>query len=425
MLRIGMIGAGFSAKFHVRALQSVRNTQITGVFALQGADALARSAKQLGLGDARVYQSIVDLCLAVDVVGIFAPNFARLDVMREIAKAAENGAKLKGIICEKPLARNVTEADVMTRTANAIGAPTAYFENQLHMPCVTEARRQLAAVEKTMGPAHLTRSAEEHGGPHEPWFWDPTKQGGGVCCDMGCHSIAVGMSMLTPAGKPQDYLTPVSVTAEMALLKWGKQPWIGQLKQRGVNYAATPAEDYSLVTIEFKDPETGLCSIAQATNSWMYDAPGLRLLMEAMGPGYSYTINSLQSPTNLFIADAAAQAVADSELALEKAQASRGALILQPNEPDLYGYVCEWRDALDSFEQGKNAFVDFQYGKLITTLIMAAYMAHEKRQTIDLTSPQVLQELETYVPLIQQGKGSQMLFGSPKPSRPAKKRSSP
>jgi hypothetical protein len=40
---------------------------------------------------------------------------------------------------------------------------------------------------------------------------------------------------------------------------------------------------------------------------------------------------------------------------------------------------------------------------------MAAYMSQEKRKVIDLTDPRVLAELETYVPLIQQGKGKQVL----------------
>ena len=44
-------------------------------------------------------------------------------------------------------------------------------------------------------------------------------------------------------------------------------------------------------------------------------------------------------------------------------------------------------------------------------LVMAAYMSHEKKKTIDLTDQAVLQELETYVPLIQQGKGTEILGG--------------
>jgi hypothetical protein len=133
--------------------------------------------------------------------------------------------------------------------------------------------------------------------------------------------------------------------------------------------------------------------------------------MEAFGPGYSYTVNSLQSPAGLFISDAAATAVADSELALEKAQATRGALTLQPNEPDLYGYIGEWRDALSSFEKGKDAMLDFEYGLLITMLTMAAYMSFEKKKVLDLTDPKVQEELRTYVPLIQQGKGAKVLSG--------------
>jgi hypothetical protein len=119
--------------------------------------------------------------------------------------------------------------------------------------------------------------------------------------------------------------------------------------------------------------------------------------MEAFGPGYSYTVNSLQSPAGLFISDAAATAVADSELPLEKSQASGGALLLHHNEPDLYGYITEWRDALSAFEQGRNGMLDFEY---------------EKKTTIDLTDSAVLQSLESYVPLIQQGKGAEVLLGA-------------
>jgi predicted dehydrogenase len=409
MLKIGMIGAGFVARFHERALRSVRNAEFAGVYALQGADALAQLARQDHLGDTKAYGSIADLAHAVDVLCVFAPNFARVAMMREIADAVKGGAKLKGIIIEKPLARNLSEADELLRIAKAMHVPTAYFENQIHMPAVVQARTQLAQVEKAMGPAHLARSAEEHGGPHEPWFWDPTTQGGGVCCDMGCHSIACGMYMVTPSSQPIDYLKPVRVNASMALLKWGKEPWISQLKKRGVDYSKAPAEDYSSVAIEFEDPQTKQHSIVQATNSWMYDAPGLRLLMETFGPGSSYTVNSLESPAGIFISDAAAVAVMDGELALEKSQASRGALILQPDEIALYGYVAEWLDALQAFEQGHDALLNLEYGRFITMLIMAAYLSHEKRRVVDLTDPHTVAELATYVPLIQQGKGRQVL----------------
>src|SRR5512136_1290873 len=82
MLKIGMIGAGFVARFHERALRSVRNAEFAGVYALKGAEALAQLARQDGLGDTKAYDSIADLVRAVDVVCVFAPNFARVTMMR-------------------------------------------------------------------------------------------------------------------------------------------------------------------------------------------------------------------------------------------------------------------------------------------------------------------------------------------------------
>jgi hypothetical protein len=40
---------------------------------------------------------------------------------------------------------------------------------------------------------------------------------------------------------------------------------------------------------------------------------------------------------------------------------------------------------------------------------MAAYMSYERQKTVDLTDPKVQEELTTYIPLIQQGKGAKVL----------------
>ncbi len=48
----------------------------------------------------------------------------------------------------------------------------------------------------------LARAAEEHSGPHMPWFWEGELQGGGVLNDMMCHSVEVARYLLTPPGQP-------------------------------------------------------------------------------------------------------------------------------------------------------------------------------------------------------------------------------
>jgi predicted dehydrogenase len=202
----------------------------------------------------------------------------------------------------------------------------------------------------------------------------------------------------------------VSVSADIGLLKWGQPRWRAQLLDRfGVDYALTPAEDFATGIVTYRDPDTGAHSKAQFTVSWMYDKQGLRLLVDGIGPGYALEANTLRSPLEIFIGDDAAVAVADAELALEKSTASRGLLTIQPNEPDLYGYVDEHRDALAAFREGRSAFLDFDYGVEIVRLTMAAYRSAEEGRVIDLTDASERAALDTYVPLVQQGLGAQVL----------------
>jgi predicted dehydrogenase len=176
-----------------------------------------------------------------------------------------------------------------------------------------------------------------------------------------------------------------------------------------VDYAKTPAEDFATGIVTYRNPESGQSVKAQFTVSWMYDKQGLRLLMDGLGPGYGFEMNSLRSPLEVFIGDVAAASLADAETALEKQQSSRGLITIQPNEPDLYGYTDENRDAVASITQGHAALLDWEFGLEITRLTMAAYMSAERRRTIDLTDPTIAAELETYIPLIQQGRGKEVL----------------
>lgn len=410
-LKVGMVGAGFVARFQARAMTQVRGMELAGVFALDGAQELQAFAKQNNLGPCKIYPSVTELAKNVDAIAIYCPNFVRLAVMEEIADAVKAGAQLKGLICEKPLARNVAEAKKMVALAKKANLRTAYFENQIHMKPIKSALAQLAPQQRTMGPMSLTRSAEEHGGPHMGWFWDPTRQGGGVLCDMGCHSIAVGWYALNPLGKPLTFLEPIAVNAEIALLKWGLPYWREKLlKDRGVDYSKTPGEDFTTGMVTFRNPETGQIVKAQFTNSWMFEKQGLRLFMDGMGPGYAFEINTLVSPLTIFIGDAAANAVADQETALEKATASRGLLAVQHNEADLYGYTDENEDAMHAFLEGRDAYLPLSYGLEITKLVTAAYMSADMKKTIVLTDPKVQKELDTYIPLVQQGRGKEVLY---------------
>jgi predicted dehydrogenase len=230
---------------------------------------------------------------------------------------------------------------------------------------------------------------------------------------MGCHSIAVGRYLLTPNGKPLSHLEPQSVSAHVSLLKWGQPRWRDELRERhGIDYARTPAEDFATGLVTYRNPDDGQHTLAQFTVSWMYDKQGLRLLVDGIGPGYALEATSLRSPLEVFIGDAAASSVADAELALEKSTASQGLLAIQPNEPDLYGYTDENVDALAAFREGRSALLEFDDGLEVVRLTMAAYLSAEEGRTVDLTDPATRSRLDDYVPLIQQGRGREVLPGS-------------
>jgi predicted dehydrogenase len=100
---------------------------------------------------------------------------------------------LKGIACEKPLARNVAEAKEVLRLVNRTGIMHAYLEDQIFAP---QSKPGRSLILGTRCGNHWTsipgaRAAEEHSGPHTPWFWKGELQGGGVLNDMMCHSALV------------------------------------------------------------------------------------------------------------------------------------------------------------------------------------------------------------------------------------------
>jgi hypothetical protein len=206
-------------------------------------------------------------------------------------------------------------------------------------------------------------------------------------------------------------LQPVSISADTSLLKWGQPQWREKLlKERGVDYTKTPAEDFATGMVTFRNPENGQLVKAQFTDSWMFEKQGLRLFMDGMGPGYAFEVNTLSSSLQIFIGDAAAEATANAEMALEKSTASRGLLAVQHNEADLYGYTDENEEAAAAFMAGRDGYLPWSYGVEITRLVMAAYMSAERKQVINLQDPVILQELETYIPLIQQGRGAEVLY---------------
>ena len=405
-LGIGIIGGGFVSRFHIRSFVGVRDGDVLGVVSRRSetASRAASLARELGVGDARPFSSIAQMVQdpSIDAVWICAPNYTRVENMEEIAHTVNSGqGQLIGIACEKPLGRNVAEARRMAELARCAGLLDGYLENQLFTPAVVRAREIVWTRGAALtGPPYLARAAEEHSGPHKPWFWKGDLQGGGVLNDMMCHSVEVGRFLLTKPGAPRASLTPVKVTAHTSCLKW-QQPEYAQIladQSSGSNdYLERPAEDFAHALIEYRTVDRAP-RIVEVTTSWCYVGAGLRLSMELLGPEYSMSINSLDGGPKVFFSRAVSGDIGED--LVEKQNAETGQMPVVADEESEYGYTGENRHMVRCFLDGRRPDENFDDGVNVTELLMTAYMSAEKDRSIAFPPP----DIETFVPLVAQGK---------------------
>ncbi|MGI8508238.1 MAG: Gfo/Idh/MocA family protein [Gemmatimonadaceae bacterium] len=401
-LGIGFIGSGFNANFHLQAFQGVRDADVLGVWSpnRQHASETAARARKLDVGAATAFDSIADMVADpdIDAIWLCGPNFSRIENVEEIVDAIERGrGTLKAIACEKPLARTVAEAKAVTALVERVGLMHGYLENQIFAPQVDAGRTLIwARGAATTGRPYLARAAEEHSGPHMPWFWRGDLQGGGVLNDMMCHSVEVVRHLLTRPGDARESLTPVSITARIASLKWSRPEYVERLKQTmgsDIDYARSPSEDFASVTIEF-DTAEGMRVIGEASTSWAFVGAGLRLSAELLGPEYSMSWNSLDSGLKLFFSRAV-QGRAGEEL-VEKQNAETGLMPVVASEPAAYGYEAEDRHFVRAFLRGEQPMLTFHDGVEVVKLLMTAYQSAEEGRTIAFPP----EGLDSFVPAV-------------------------
>jgi predicted dehydrogenase len=405
-LGVGFVGSGFNARFHLRAFEGVRDADVLGVWSpnADNAASTAQFARKLGLGECNAYKTLTEMVAdkRIHAIWLCGPNHARIENVEEICSAVRRGkGDLIGIACEKPLARNVAEANRVLSLVKRAGLKHGYLENQLFAPHVEWGRNLLwARGAATTGRPYLARAAEEHSGPHMPWFWQGKLQGGGVLNDMMCHSVEVVRHLLTKPGAPRSSVTPKRVTAHIASLKWSQSKYAKRLKGMmgpSVDYAKEPAEDFASCTIEFGTSD-GQTVLGEATTSWSFVGAGLRLSAELLGPEYSMKWNSLDSGLQCFFSREV-RGRAGEDL-VEKQNAEQGVMPVVPAEWAAYGYEAEDRHFVRYFlGKEKTPLLTFVDGVEVVKLLMTAYQSAQLGKTVDFPG----KDLDAFVPKVAKG----------------------
>jgi predicted dehydrogenase len=403
-LGVGFVGSGFITRFHIQSWQGIRDADVRGVWSPHRARAeeAAGLARSLEVGEAKAYGSIEDMVAdpAIDCLWVCGPNHARIENLEAVVAAREKGADLVGIACEKPLARNVAEGRRVVELVKKAGLLHGYLEDMLFAPGLQRGRHLAWARGAALsGRPYLARAAEEHSGPHAPWFWQGELQGGGVVTDMMCHSLEVGRYLLTEPGAPRSSIRPTRVSCQVAALKWTRPEYADQLRQRmgpEVDYASRPSEDFARASIEYVDEE-GRPLIVESTNSWSFVGAGLRLTAELLGPEYSFFMSSLDAGGKVFFSRRL-QGKAGEDI-VEKQNAEQGLMPFVGNEAVEYGYEGENRHFVRCFREGRQPELDFPAGLGVLELLMACYMSAEQERVI----PWRPEGLDDFVPAVARG----------------------
>ena len=203
---IGLIGTGKIAESHLKALAGTPEAVCHGVVDVVPERAAAR-ASEFGVPDRGTdYRVLLD-DPDIDAVFVCTPPYAHAE---PTIAALEAG---KHVLCEKPFALDVAEAQAMVECAEATGKQLAMASaRSRYTPQLLRARQAVETGE--LGEVYHARSTflRQRGRPAIDilkginWFVDRSRAGGGSLIDIGVYELDIMMWLM-------DNAAPVEVMA--------------------------------------------------------------------------------------------------------------------------------------------------------------------------------------------------------------------
>ncbi|OGV70514.1 MAG: dehydrogenase [Lentisphaerae bacterium RIFOXYA12_FULL_48_11] len=255
----GVIGLGFIGAAHVEALRRVGGVEVVAV-----SDANAASLKRAaeGMNVPKAYEDYRELLndRAIDAVHICTPNAMHFKMVKDALEAG------KHVICEKPLAVSVTEAESLVKLAEKTGLRNAVNFNIRFYPLIQELRGMVAAGE--LGDVFAI-----HGSYLQDWLFYDTDYNWRLEPALAGESRAVADigSHWMDAIEHIAGLKIVEVLADFATFhKQRKKPsrpvetYSGKLL-RPEDYVAVDinTEDYATVVLGFSNGARGVLTVSQ------------------------------------------------------------------------------------------------------------------------------------------------------------------
>lgn len=393
-VRIGIVGAGFAAHFHLASYRKVYGERFEiAAITSRNRDRAATLATEFAIG--QVHGSFEDMLAdpAIDVVDLCIPNDRH---MQHILQAASAG---KHIICEKPLggffgpegsgedwrADGFPRAEMLeavagkaaaVRTAiERAGVTFCYGENWVYAPPIAKLDRLMAAS----GSAILRIEGEEsHSGSHAPYSRRWLTAGGGSLLRLCVHPIGAALFLKYEEGRRRTGvpIRPVTVNATTARLS--DVPAFRDQSPRHVVSDWDDVEDFGSITITFDDG-----SVAQLTSTDTR-LGGIRNFLSAYGSRAVVTANI--NPNTACQAYTPDGAYFASEYLVEKTETKAGWSFPAPDEDAITGYPEELRDFVGAIGGDRQPKSDLMLAIDVMILVYAGYLSAEQGRTVSLAN---------------------------------------
>jgi predicted dehydrogenase len=289
-INAAIVGTGFIGPAHLEALRRIPNVEVIALVEVN--QALAdEKAKILGIPNAYTFDEMLKQS-AIDVVHICTPNFLHFSQAKAVLLAG------KHVICEKPLAVKIEEAEELVKIASEKGLVNAVHFNLRYYPMVRQMKTmrekgELGDVYSVMGSYlqdWLFLQTDYN------WRLEPDKSGDSrAIADIGSHLLDI-----------TEYVTGLQITEVMADFSTVHKTRLKPLKPIETysgksldmsDYQEVPinTEDHATVMLRFDNGSKGSITVSQVSAGRKN-----RLNIEIAGSKSNFEFNS-ERPNELWI----------------------------------------------------------------------------------------------------------------------------
>lgn len=187
--RVLLIGAAFSADLHMEGYDRCQDLARVVAICDRQKERVVALAERYHLSDYEIYDDYKKAIDEVDcdVVDICLPNFLHCEV------ALYAFSKGRHVVCEKPLAVTVEQAEQMVQASVDACKHLYYAEDWLFAPSINRARAILE--EGAIGEMKMFRARECHSGSHSPFVKTLQFCGGGTMIHLGVHPAGFALAL--------------------------------------------------------------------------------------------------------------------------------------------------------------------------------------------------------------------------------------